>query len=82
MEETIKITENDIQFIKSVIDIDANVLKCQKYIKENFNIDSIFYPETLSIRLICNNINESLNILAAKEHIYDVITREFIAVEF
>lgn len=82
MEEKIKITENDINLIKSIVDIDANVMKCQKYIKENFNIDSEFIPESLSIRLVCNNVNESLNLLAAKEYIYDTMSEESIAVVF
>lgn len=82
MKDITKITEADIQFIKSIIDIDANVKKCQLYIKEHYNIDSLFYPETLSIQLICSNINESLNLVAAKEHINGFMTEEFIQVTF
>ena len=82
MQEKIKVTENDIIFLKSIVDIDANVLKCRKYIKENFNIDSEFIPEKLALKLVCNNINESLNLLAAKEHIYDTFTEHCICVEF
>ena len=82
MEETIKINENDIRFIKKIIDIDSNILKCQNYIKENYNIDSIFYPETLSIRLICNNLNESLNLLAAKEYIYSIMEEDTIEINY
>lgn len=82
MEDRIKITENDIIFLREFVNIDANVAKCRNYIKENFNIDSIFNPENLSIKLICNNINESLNLLAAKEHIYDFMSEQMILVEY
>ena len=82
MEETIKIYENDIKFIKNLIDLDANVLKCQKYMKENFNIDSEFDKETVSIKLKCNNVNESLNLLAAKEYIKDAISEHFVNITF
>ncbi|MCH5167507.1 MAG: hypothetical protein J1F35_06380 [Erysipelotrichales bacterium] len=77
-----KITENDIKLIKHLVDYEPKVIKCQKYIKENFNIDSIFDEENLSIRLICNNINESLNLLAAKEYILNEIGEENITINF
>lgn len=76
-----KITENDIKLIKDLVDYEPKVLKCQKYIKENFNIDSVFDKDNLSIRLICNNINESLNILAAKEHIIDQLGEDNIYIK-
>lgn len=82
MEETIKINENDVKLIRDIIDIDAKVKKCQLYIKENFSIDSIFYPETLSIRLFCNNINESLQLLSAKSYIKEIMDEDSIKIEF
>ena len=77
-----KITENDIKLIKHLVDYEPKVLKCQKYIKENFNIDSIFYEDNLSIQLICNNVNESLNLLAAKEYIAEEIGEDNITITY
>ena len=77
-----KINENDIKLIKHLVDYEPKVLKCQKYIKENYNIDSVYYEDNLSIQLICNNINESLNLLAAKEHIIEQIGEENITITF
>lgn len=77
-----KITENDIQFIKSIVDIDAKILKCKKYIKENYNIDCIFYPETMTLQLFSNNINEGLDILNSKDYIYSIFDEDIISIEY
>lgn len=75
------LTENDKEFIKTVVDYEPNIKKAQKYIKENYNIDSIFNEETLELELIANSVNESLNILAAREYLNEKFTDDKLIVK-
>lgn len=75
------LTENDKEFIKTVVDYEPNIKKAQKYIKENYNIDSVFNEETLELGLIANSVNESLNILAAKEYLNEKFTEDQLIVK-
>ena len=63
------IDNNEKAFIDKILNVDYNISKAQEYIKENFNIDSIYNEEDCELKLIRKNINESLQLASAKEYI-------------
>lgn len=67
------LTENEKAFVESIVNFEANVNKARKYIKENYNIDSTYDEEELTIHLICNNVNESLNLINAEEYLNETL---------
>lgn len=70
---------NEKQFVKTVVDLKSNVIKAQKYIKENFNIDSEFDEDNFTITLSGditeheNKTDLSVNIVKAENYIISVL---------
>ena len=56
------------------------LLKQMKYIKENYHINSEYSEEDDILYIWSPNVNESLNLAAAKEYIQETIGDEFINV--
>lgn len=79
--ETIKITENDMKFLKSVVDYESDVKKVQRYIKENYNVESRFDEKTLTLSIYSNDVNESLGIVNASEYAKNEIGEDRIIVK-
>ena len=82
MDNCIKLTENDIKFVKDMVNYKSRILKCQESIKENYNIDSVFNEDAMTLSLICRNINESLNVVAAKKDIRNEFLEEELEILF
>lgn len=61
--------ENEKNFAESVLNFDKEVAKAQQYIKENFNIESEWNEEESKLNIWTNNVNESLQLAAAKEYL-------------
>lgn len=73
---------NEKLFIESFINHNDNISKAQKYIKENFNIDSK-YDETKNIlHLFATNINENLNLVSAKDYVLSIIDETMIQIKY
>lgn len=73
--------ENEKQFVDSVVNHLYYVAKVQDYLKENYNVSSEYDEETETLYLKANNINESLNLAAAKEYVNETIDPVFLTVE-
>jgi len=71
---------NEQLLIDKILNIHENIKSIQNYIKENYNIDSEYDSEDNMIYLWSKNVNESLNLAAAKEHILNEIGSEFVEV--
>lgn len=71
---------NETNLVNTIVDFEANVMNAQHYIKENFNIDSTFDAEKSELHLVSKNINESLNLCAAREYIKDLFGEEHLHV--
>lgn len=69
-------------FLESFINHKSNVSNSQAYIKENFNIDSEYKEDTNTIHLFCKNVNESLNLAAAKEYLLNTIDETMITIKY
>lgn len=73
---------NEKSFVKKVVDFECNVIKAQDYIKENFGVDSEFNPETLELKLVQNSVNESLQLVSAKDYLENELPEDMIKVIF
>lgn len=62
-------TENEAQLADLIVNFDQRVYEAIQYIKENFGVSSEYNDEEQSLRLYTTNVNESLQILAAKEYL-------------
>lgn len=60
---------NEYEFAKNIVKMDENLNKAIEYIKENFGVKAEYNEETGVLDLSTSNINESLQLLAAKEYI-------------
>ena len=74
--------ENIKNFISSIDNLEKNVDEARNYIKENYNIDSEYDSEKSELRIYCENANNALMNIKAKQYIDDKIRPEFIQVVF
>lgn len=72
--------ENEKDFVKRILDLNHDVAECQKYIKENFCIDSVYDNKNNILHLYCTNANEGLELVAAKQYVNDCIDESFVKV--
>ena len=74
--------ENIKNFISSIDNLEKNVDEARNYIKENYNIDSEYDSEKSELRIYCENANNTLMNIKAKQYIDDKIGPEFVQVVF
>ncbi len=71
-----------LNYLETMINYSDNINSAQKYIKENFGVSSDYDNDTNTIYIYTTNINESLNVVAAKEYLYEKFTPEIINVVY
>lgn len=74
--------KNILAFVEKMVNYNDHIKNAQEYIKENYNVKSSFDDETNTLYIYSTNINESLNVVAAKEYINDTIGEDFVTVEY
>lgn len=74
------ITNNEKNLVESFHNLESNICKAQEYIKENYHIESEYDNDDDTLYIWTNNINESLNLAAAKEYVAENIGYEMINV--
>lgn len=62
-------TDNEKIFAESIVNFEANLKRAQRYIKENYNIDSEFDSENSELHLVSNVAENAMMLAAAKEYI-------------
>ncbi len=62
-------TENERSFADLIVNYDRHIADAQEYIKENFGVLSDFNAIDSSLRLYVTNVNDALQILAAREYL-------------
>ena len=72
--------ENVKHFVESFVKFDENVKAAQEYIKETYNIYSTYSDEDDTIYIWTENLNENLNLAAAREYIEQEIGLEMVNV--
>ena len=75
-----KNNENVKHFVESFVKFDENVKAAQEYIKETYNIDSTYSDDDDTIYIWTENLNENLNLAAAREYIEQEIGLEMVNV--
>ena len=69
---------NEYQFAKDIVNLDKDITYALKYVKENYNVNAVYDEEENQINLSVENVNESLNLMAAKEYIDNTFKEGFI----
>ena len=72
--------ENEKILVETFLGLNDNISKAQQYIKENYHINSEYSEKDDILYIWSSNVNESLNLAAAKEYIQETIGDEFINV--
>ena len=62
-------TENEAKFADLIVNYDQRVLEAREYIKTNFGVSSEYNEEEGMLRIYTDNVNESLQLMAAKEYL-------------
>lgn len=62
-------TKNEAKLADIIVNYDQRVLEARNYIKENFGVSSEYDEENGILELYTENVNESLQLLAAKEYL-------------
>ena len=73
---------NERILLETFLNHNDNVKKAQKYVKENFNIDTEYNEETNTLHLYSTNVNESLQLLSAKEYVLSQIDGSMLNVKY
>ncbi len=73
---------NERILLETFLNHNDNVKKAQKYVKENFNIDTEYNEETNTLHLYSTNVNESLQLLSAKEYVLSQIDESMLNVKY
>lgn len=73
---------NEKIFLESILLFKDNVIKAQSYIKENFNVYSEFNEKEHILHLYTNNVNESLQLVAAKEYLDNIFDETMLKIKF
>ncbi len=77
-----KTTENELKLLNSILDHQENIKKVQSYIKENFGVNTKYNEDDNTISIWTSNINESLQLIAAKEYIENEIGLDSINIKY
>ena len=71
-------TENERNLADLIVNYDRHIADAQEYIKENFGVSSEYDAEEGSLQLYVTNVNDALQILAAKEYLDDRLPAVFV----
>ena len=71
-------TENERKLVDMIVNYDRHISDAQEYITENFGGSSEYDAEEGSLRLYVTNVNDALQILAAKEYLDDRLPKVFV----
>ena len=70
--------QNEYNFAKNIVKLDENVNRAIEYIRDNFGVKGEYDADNGILNLSISNINESLQLLAAKEYIDNNFDPEFL----
>lgn len=71
-----------LQYVEKMVNYNDHVDAARNYIKENYHVSSKYDNETNTLYVYTTNINESLNVVAAKNYVEETIGEDFIKVEY
>ena len=74
--------EEIINYLDSIINSDKYIKEAQDSIYENYGVKSIYKKENNTLYLYTENINESLSVILAKEHLLEQFPEEMLNIEY
>ena len=74
--------EDIINYLDSIINSDTYIKEAQDFILDNYGVKSIYKKENNTLYLYTENINESLSIVSAKEHLLEEFPAEMLNIEY
>lgn len=74
-------TQNDKKFVRDMVDFVPQVIKAQTYLKENYNIDSVFNEDECTLE-IYQSVNESKDNIKAKEYVEKNVNMEGLEISY
>ena len=66
-------TLNEAKFADAIVNYDQKISEVREYIKENFGVSSNWDEEECELELFTENVNEALQLMAAKEYIENTL---------
>lgn len=75
-------SSGELKFAEKIVNFDENLQSVQSYIKENFNIDSQFNGDEMTLNIWSPSVNNSLQLLAAKQYIRENFDENMINIEY
>lgn len=75
-------TENERKLADLIVNYDKHIASAQEYIKENFGVSSEYNAKESSLRLYVTNVNNALQILAAREYIEESFLAGFVTIKY
>lgn len=66
-------TLNEAKFADVIVNYDQKILEAREYIQENFGVSSRFDDEERTLELYTENVNEALQLMAAKEYLENTL---------
>lgn len=70
--------ENEYKFAKNIVNLDKNITEAIGYIKENFGVKAEYDEENGVLNLSTSNVNEGLQLIAAKEYVDNNFDSDFL----
>lgn len=74
--------ENEKKFVESLVNHLSRVAKVQDYLKENYNVCSYYDEDTETLHLVANEINEGLDLSAAKDYVESMFDEAMLSVVY
>ena len=74
--------ENEKFIVESFLNLNYNIEKAQKYIKESYKVNSEYNEEEDTLYIWTENVNENLNLAQAKQYVLNTIGNEMINVMY
>lgn len=62
-------TENERRFVDMIVNLEKHVAEACQYMKTNFEVDSHYDADSMTLRLYVTNVNNALQLLAAREYL-------------
>lgn len=75
-------TGNERMLADLIVNYDKHIASAQEYIKENFEVSSEYNAKENSLCLYVTNINNALQILAAKEYLEERFPTGFVIIKY
>jgi len=70
--------QNEYKFAKSIVTLDRRISEAMQYVYDNFGVNSVYDEDEHRIDLSVTNVDEGLQLLAAKEYIDNILGEDSI----